>query len=199
MMAASMDTAAAAIEWIISELLINPTVMKKVQTELEQVVGLNRVVEESDLEKLDYLNMVVKETFRLHPVAPLLIPHLAIEDTVVNGYTIPKNSRVIVNTYTIGHDPNVWADPEKFLPERFVGSDIDVIGQHFQLLPFGSGRRGCPGIQLGLLQVRLIVAQLVHCFEWKLPNGELDMEDEFGVVVTRATHLIATPTYRLHN
>ncbi|KAL1568000.1 cytochrome P450 71AU50-like isoform X1 [Salvia divinorum] len=199
----SMDTAAVSVEWILSELLRNPTVMKKLQKELEQVVGLKRMVEESDLDQLEYLDMVVKETFRLHPVAPLLVPHYAREDSKVNGYDIPKESRIIVNTYAIGRDPNVWTDPEIFIPERFTGSDIDVKGQHFQLLPFGSGRRGCPGIQLGLIQVRLIVSQLVHCFDWQLPNDmppeELSMNEEFGIVVSRANHLTAIPTFRLQN
>ncbi|KAK4485965.1 hypothetical protein RD792_008619 [Penstemon davidsonii] len=203
MLAASTDTAASAIEWVLSELLKNPKVMKKVQKELEQVVGLERMVEEHDLEQLEYLYMVLKETFRLHPVAPLLIPHYSMEDCTIDGYDIPKESRLFVNTYAIGRDPNTWTDPEKFIPERFIGSDVDVRGQHFQLLPFGSGRRGCPGLQLGLIQVRLIVAQLVHCFDWKLPNDmkpeELDMTEEFGLVVARANHLKAIPTYRLSN
>ncbi|KAL2521438.1 Cytochrome [Forsythia ovata] len=201
MLAASMDTAASSVEWILSELLKNPRVMKKVQKELEEVVGLDRMVEESDLESLEYLDMVVKETFRLHPVAPLLIPHYSLEDCTVDGYHIPKDARIIINTFAIGHDPNAWTDHEKFNPERFVGSSIDLRGQHFQLLPFGSGRRGCPGMQLGLIMVRLIVAQLVHCFDWKLPNNmlpsELDMTEEFSLVVTRAEHLMAVPTYRL--
>ncbi|KAH6835149.1 hypothetical protein C2S53_003634 [Perilla frutescens var. hirtella] len=203
MLAASMDTAASTVEWILSELLRHPRVMKKVQKELEQVVGLKRMVEESDLDRLEYLDMVVKETFRLHPVAPLLIPHYAMEDSTVSGYNIPKDSRIIVNTYAIGRDPNVWTDPEMFIPERFTGSEIDVRGKHFQLLPFGAGRRGCPGMQLGLIQVRLIVSQLVHCFDWELPNGispkELDMTEEFGLVVVRANHLMAIPTFRLQD
>ncbi|KAL1558998.1 cytochrome P450 71AU50-like [Salvia divinorum] len=188
----SMDTAAASVEWILSELLRNPTVMKKLQNELEEVVGLKRMVEESDLEQLEYLDMVVKETFRLHPVGPLLIPHYSREDIKVNGYDIPKGSRILINTYAIGRDPNVWTDPEMFIPEKFIGSDIDVKGQHFQLLPFG-----------GLIQVRLIVSQLVHCFDWQLPNDmsqeELDMNEEFGIVVSRANHLMAIPTFRLQN
>ncbi|XP_047964893.1 cytochrome P450 71AU50-like [Salvia hispanica] len=203
LLVASMDTASASVEWILSELLRNPTVMKKLQKELEQVVGLKRMVEESDLDQLEYLDMVVKESFRLHPAAPLLLPHYSREDSKVNGYDIPKGSRILVNTYAIGRDPNVWTDPEMFIPERFIGSDIDVRGKHFQLLPFGSGRRGCPGIQLGLIQVRLIVSQLVHCFDWQLPNDmspeELDMNEEFGIVVSRVNHLMAIPTCRLHN
>ncbi|KAL3527830.1 hypothetical protein ACH5RR_012486 [Cinchona calisaya] len=201
MLAGSMDTSATVVEWILAELLKHPRVMKKVQQELEEVVGLNRMVEESDLDSLNYLDMVLKEALRLHPVAPLLLPHASMEECTMDGFLIPKNSRVIINVWTIGRDPNAWSDPEKFNPERFVGSDIDFRGHDFQLLPFGSGRRGCPGIQLGLIVVRLLVAQLVHCFNWELPNGispkELDMTEEFGVVVTRAKHLMAVPTSRL--
>lgn len=201
MLAGSMDTSATVVEWILAELLKHPRVMKKVQQELEEVVGLNRMVEESDLDSLNYLDMVVKEALRLHPVAPLLIPHASTEDCTVDGFYIPKNSRVIINVWTIGRDPNAWSDPEKFIPERFVGSNIDLRGHDFQLLPFGSGRRGCPGMQLGLTVVRLLVAQLVHCCNWELPNGmspdELDMTEEFGLVVTRAKHLMAIPAYRL--
>lgn len=201
MLAGSMDTSATVIEWILAELLKNPRVMEKVQQELEKVIGLDRMVEESDLDNLNYLDMVVKEALRLHPVAPLLLPHAAMQDCTVNGFHIPKDSRVIINVWTIGRDPNAWPDPEKFNPERFLGSNIDVQGHDFQLLPFGSGRRGCPGMQLGLTVVRLLVAQLVHCFNWELPNGmlpaELDMTEEFGLVATRAKHLMAVPTYRL--
>ncbi|XP_059651117.1 cytochrome P450 71AU50-like [Cornus florida] len=202
MLAAGLDTSSATIDWVISELLLNPQVMKKVQKELEKVVGMDRMVEESDLERLEYLETVLKETFRLHPVAPLLLPHQAIEDCTVNGFHIPKKSRVTINIWAIGRDPKVWTDPEKFIPERFIGSTIDFQGRDFQLLPFGSGRRGCPGMQLGLTVVRLVVAQLVHCFDWELPNGmlpsELDMTEVFGIVINRAKHILAIPTYRLH-
>ncbi|KAK1371694.1 Cytochrome P450, family 71, subfamily B, polypeptide 37 [Heracleum sosnowskyi] len=198
--AASAETSSTTIEWTLSELLRNPRVLRKVQKELEQVVGLDKMVEESDLESLEYLNMVIKEAMRLHPVAPLLLPHLSIEDCTVDGFFIPKNSRVVINVWAIGRDSKVWTDAEKFLPERFVGSNIDLRGRDFELLPFGSGRRGCPGMQLGLTMVRLVVAQLVHYFNWDLPNGmqqsELDMTEEFGIVVGRATHLIAIPTSR---
>jgi cytochrome P450 len=201
MLAAAMDTSATAIEWVLSELMKHPRVMKKVQKELEDVVGLERMVEESDLDRLEYLEMVVKESLRLHPVAPLLLPHEAMEDCMINCFHIPKKSRVIINAWAIGRDPSVWSDAENFFPERFVGSDIDVRGRDFQLIPFGSGRRVCPGMQLGLTVVRLVVAQLVHCFDWELPNNmqptELDMTEEFGIVTPRANHLLAIPTYRL--
>ncbi|TKY60341.1 Cytochrome P450 CYP736A12 [Spatholobus suberectus] len=203
MLAGSMDTSATAIEWTISELLKNPRVMKKVQMELETVVGMKSKVEESDLDKLEYLDMVIKESMRIHPVGPLLIPHQSIEDCMVGDFFIPKKSRVIVNAWTIMRDPRAWDDAEKFWPERFEGSSIDVRGRDFQLIPFGSGRRGCPGMQLGLTVVRLAVAQLVHCFDWKLPNNmlptELDMTEEFGLAMPRANHLLAIPTYRLSN
>ncbi|KAK9288795.1 hypothetical protein L1049_017260 [Liquidambar formosana] len=159
------------------------------------------MVEETDLEKLEYLDMVVKETLRLHPVAPLLLPHESMEDCTINGFHIPKKSRILINARAIGRDPNAWTDANKFLPERFVGNDIDIRGRNFQLIPFGSGRRGCPGLQLGLTVVRLVVAHLVHCFDWELPNDmlptELDMTEEFGITIPRAKHLLAIPTYRL--
>ena len=201
-MAASMDTSATMIEWALSELIKHPPMMKKVINELEKVVGMERMVEESDLESLEYLNMVVKETLRLHPVVPLLIPHESIEDCTVDGFHIPQKSRVIVNVWAIGRDPNAWTDADKFLPERFMESDIDFRGQHFQFIPFGSGRRGCPGMQLGLTVVRLVLAQLVHCFDWELPDNmlpsELDMTEEFGITLPRAKHLVAIPTCRFH-
>lgn len=203
MLAASMDTSATVVEWIMSDLIKHPRVMKEVQQELEEVVGKDRMVEESDLDNLKYLEMVMKESMRLHPVAPLLLPHEAIEDCIIDGFHIPKKSRIIVNVWAIGRDPKAWPDdPEKFIPERFIGTNIDVRGQHFQLIPFGSGRRGCPGMQLGLIMVRLLVAQLVHCFDWKLPNNmvpeELDMAEAFGLVTTRANHLMAVPSFRLN-
>jgi cytochrome P450 len=201
MLSASIDTASTTVDWALAELIKNPNIMKKVQKELETKVGMERMVEESDLESLDYLNMVVKETLRLHPAAPLLLPHAAMEDCTINGFHIPKNAHIVINAWAISRDPHAWVEPEKFVPERFLGSDVDVRGHDFQLIPFGSGRRGCPGIQLGLTVVRLVLAQLVHCFDWELPNGmspaELDMREEFGITVPRAKHLVAIPTYRL--
>ncbi|KAK9233493.1 hypothetical protein WN943_023743 [Citrus x changshan-huyou] len=142
----SYDTSPTVVEWALSELIKHPTVMKKLQRELENIVGLKRMVEESDLENLEYLDMVVKETLRLHPVTPLLVPRESMEDCTVNGFHIPRKSRVIINAWAIGRDPKARNDAEKFFPERFFGSSVDVRGRNFQLLRFGSGRRGCPGI-----------------------------------------------------
>ena len=175
--------------------------MKKVQTEIEKVVGMERMVEESDLESLEYLNMVVKETLRLYPVGPLLVPRESMEDCTVNGFFIPRKSRLIVNAWAIGRHPDSWTHPDEFLPERFMERDIEFQGKNFQYIPFGSGRRGCPGRQLGLTVVQFVVAQLVHCFDWELPDGmlysELDMTEEFTTTMPKAKHLLAIPTYRL--
>ncbi|VFQ61974.1 unnamed protein product [Cuscuta campestris] len=202
LLVASIDTSSTAIEWIMSELIKNPTMMLKLKKELERQVGPERMVAEKDLEGLKYLEMVIKETFRFHPVGPFLLPHAAMEDCTVDDFHVPKNARVIISLWAIGRDPDVWSDPERFNPERFDGSNIDYRGQNFELLPFGSGRRGCPGLQLGITAVRLVVAQLVHCFDWSLPNGapleDLDMTEEFGLVMSRAQSLMAVPTYKLY-
>lgn len=196
-----MDTSATAVEWVFTELLRHPHYMKKLQEEIDEKVGMNSTVEESNLDGLEYLDMVIKETFRLHPVAPLLLPHESIDDCIIDGYHIPKKSRILINTMAIGRDPKVWSEPERFFPERFVEDNVDIKGKDYRLIPFGSGRRMCPGMHLGLTVVRLVVAQLVHCFDWKLPNdmrpNDLDTNEVFGLVTSRANHLMAVPMYRL--
>lgn len=202
MLGAALDTSAITIDWTMSELFKNPPVMTRLQRELNHVVGTHRQVEETDLPNLPYLDMVVKESMRLHPVGPLLAPRETLEDIVINGYYVPKKSRVLINAWAIGRDPSVWSENvEQFCPERFIGSKVDVRGQDFELIPFGSGRRMCPGVHLGLTTVRLVVAQLVHCFDWKLPNGmvpsDMDMTEKFEMACHRDKHLFALPTYRL--
>ncbi|KAK7291447.1 hypothetical protein RIF29_06593 [Crotalaria pallida] len=196
------DTSAVTIEWAMSELLRHPRVMNKLQNELENVVGLNREVEETDLENLPYLNMVVKETLRLYPVGPLLVPRESIEDVTIDGYHIKKKSRILINAWAIGRNPKVWSNNANiFYPERFEVSDISNRGKDFRLIPFGSGRRGCPGIQMGLTSTTTILGQLVHCFNWDLPVGmshdDLDMNEDFGLSIPRSQHLLARPTCRL--
>ncbi|KAL5751731.1 hypothetical protein ACOSQ2_022238 [Xanthoceras sorbifolium] len=202
MLAAAMDTSAATIEWTLSEVIKYPRIMKKMQNELENVVGKDKMVEESDLDNLEYLDKVIKESLRLHPVAPLLVPHESREDCIANGFHISKKSRIFINAWAIGRDPDTWNDPDNFYPERFVGTNIDIRGRDFQLIPFGSGRRSCAGMQLGLTVVRLVVARLIHCFNWELPDGmvatELNMTEHFGIVISRAKKLLAIPTYRLN-
>lgn len=191
-----VDTSTSSIQWIFSNLLKHSRVMKCLQQELESVIGLDRMVEETDLPKLTYLDMVVKESLRLYPTLPL-IPRKCLQDITVNGYRIPKNSRILINAWAIGRDQNEWSNNAlEFYPERFKNTNIDLRGRHFQFIPFGSGRRGCPGIHLGLTNVRFVVAQLVHCFDWELPC-DLDMTEKYGLTMPRATHIFAVPTYRL--
>ncbi|XP_074372534.1 cytochrome P450 CYP736A12-like [Apium graveolens] len=201
MLFAAIDTSQTAIEWVMSELIRHPRVMKLVQQEIGNVRPNREFVEESDLSKLIYLDMVVKESMRLHPVAPLLVPHESIRDILIDGYYIPNKSRILVNTWGIGRDPRIWSgNVEEFLPERFVGTNIDLRGKSFQLIPFGSGRRGCPGIHLGIVYIKLVVAQLVHNFDWELPLGispnGLNMDESFGLTMPRANHLVAIPSLR---
>ncbi|VAH99655.1 unnamed protein product [Triticum turgidum subsp. durum] len=196
---AGTDTSSATVEWAMAELLLNPSSMSRARQELDQVIGSKEQVEESDIGQLKYLQAIVKETFRLHPPAPFLLPHVAETTTQVQGYTIPKGTRLLVNVWAIGHDGKVWPEPEKFMPERFLEKEVDFKGRDFELLPFGSGRRMCPGTPLAVRIVHLMLASLLHRFKWKLPvdveKKGLDMTERLGVNLSMATPLeaIATP------
>ncbi|PVH32675.1 hypothetical protein PAHAL_9G457600 [Panicum hallii] len=198
------DTSAVTVEWAMSELLRNPEVLAKATEELDRVIGRDRLVAEEDIPNLPYMEAVVKETMRLHPVAPLLTPRLCREDVSVGGYDVPAGTRVLINIWAIGRDPAVWEAPMAFRPERFVGSGVDVKGQDLELLPFGSGRRMCPGIGLGLKMVHMILANLLHAFAWRLPDGvaaeDLSMEETFGLTVPRRVPLeaVAEPKLPAH-
>ena len=174
------------VEWALSELLKKPEVLAKATEELDRVVGRGRWVTEKDMSSLPYVDAIVKETMRLHPVAPMLVPRLSREDTSINGYDIPAGTRVLVMVWSIGRDPELWEAPEEFMPERFLGSRLDVKGQDYELLPFGSGRRMCPGYSLGLKVIQVSLANLLHGFTWRLPDGvELSMEEIFGLSTPR--------------
>ncbi|KAI3735626.1 hypothetical protein L6452_15133 [Arctium lappa] len=199
MVAGIIDTSKTSIEWVLSALIKHPRVMKKLQEELVSVVGDKGMVEETDLTKLSYLHMVVKETFRLYPVAPLLMPRESTEDIVINGYYIPKKTQILVNVWAFGHDPQVWAENwSEFHPERFLDREIDFRGPDFQLLNFSAGRRGCPAMNFGLLNVYLAVSNIVHCCDWVLPSGmshvDLDMNEKFVSTMARLKPLLAIPT-----
>ncbi|KAK4490012.1 hypothetical protein RD792_000666 [Penstemon davidsonii] len=179
------DTSATTVEWTIHELIKQPRIIQKAKEELNRVIGRNRWVEENDFSQLPYIEAIIKESFRLHPLATFLAPHYAIEDCNVAGYDISKGTTILVNTWSIGRDPNSWSEPEKFLPERFLGKEIDILGSNFALLPFGSGRRRCPGYKLGLKVVRTMLANLLHGFDWKLVEGmkveDVCLEEEYGL------------------
>jgi typhasterol/6-deoxotyphasterol 2alpha-hydroxylase len=195
------DTTAGTMEWAVSELLKNPKTLAKAMEELNHVIGPDRLVTESDLPRLPYVEALLKETMRLHPPGPMLAPHVAREDTSVDGYDVLAGTVVFINVWGIGRDPALWDAPEEFRPERFLESKIDLRGQDFQLLPFGSGRRMCPGLNLAVKVLALSLANLLHGFEWRLPDGEtaeeLSMEEAFQLKAPRKFPLKAVAEPRL--
>uniref|UniRef100_A0A0D9XLH1 Cytochrome P450 n=1 Tax=Leersia perrieri TaxID=77586 RepID=A0A0D9XLH1_9ORYZ len=201
------ETVASAIEWAMAEMMHSPGDLRRLQNELAAVVGLDRNVDERDLENLPFLKCVVKETLRLHPPIPLLLHETASDCLLAGGrYSVPKGSRVMINVWAIGRDRSAWKDADVFRPSRFVAGEgeaegIDFKGGCFEFLPFGSGRRSCPGMALGLYALELAVARLAHGFDWSLPDGmkpsELDMSDVFGLTAPRAVRLSAVATPRL--
>lgn len=186
------DTTTVTLTWALSLLVNNPSILKKAQNELDTKVGRNRQVNESDVKNLVYLQAIIKETLRLYPAVPLLAPHESTEDCTVGNYHVPAKTRLIVNIWKLHRDPNVWLDPCIFQPERFLTSheDFDVRGQNFELIPFGSGRRICPGISLALQVIELTLAHLLHGFEITAPSDEpVDMSETVGLTNMKATPL----------
>lgn len=194
---AGTDTIASTLEWAMAEVLHDPEVLMKVQEELEQIIGKGQCIEESYIDRLPYLRAVIKETFRLHPAVPLLIPRKAGPSAEICDFTVPEGAQVLVNVWAIGRDPSIWKMPNCFMPERFLGSDTDVKGRDFELLPFGGGRRICPGLPLALRMLPSMLGSLLNCFEWNLENGEslenMDMEEKFGITLRKAQPLRAIP------
>ncbi|MED6139664.1 hypothetical protein PIB30_085971 [Stylosanthes scabra] len=195
---AGTDTTVSTLEWAMTELIRNPQVMEKAKKELGEIVGNNGVpIEESDISKLPYLQAVIKETLRLHPPVPFLLPRKAKSDVDIAGYTIPKDAQIMVNVWNIGRDPTLWENPTLFSPERFIGSDIDVKGRNFELVPFGAGRRICPGLQLANRMLFLMLGSLINSFDWKLEDGmrsdDIDMTEKFGITLQKAQPLKVFP------
>ncbi|KAM0063806.1 putative premnaspirodiene oxygenase [Helianthus debilis subsp. tardiflorus] len=182
-----------------SELLRNPSIMHKVQTEVSQVITTKSTIDETDIHSLHFLKMVIKETLRLHPPAPLMLPMENRKKCEINGYEIPVKTKVVVNVWAIGRDPKYWKEPETFNPERFINSSVDYRGLDFEYIPFGAGRRICPGITFGLANIELPLASLLYHFDWKLvnvgmKNQDLDMTESFGATVKRKSVLKLVPT-----
>ncbi|KAL3824902.1 hypothetical protein ACJIZ3_020931 [Penstemon smallii] len=194
MFAAGTDTTFIALDWGMTEIVTNPRVLKKAQAEVRSVVGERKFVVESDLPRLYYMKAVVKEIFRLHPPAPVLVPRESMEDIIIGGYTVPERTRIFINVWAIGRDPESWRNPDMFEPERFMDCDIDFRGQDFELIPFGAGRRSCPAITFGSSTVEIALAQLLHGFDWELPTGiqskDLDMTEVFGITMHRKAPLV---------
>ncbi|KAJ0981977.1 hypothetical protein J5N97_010232 [Dioscorea zingiberensis] len=202
---AGSDTTSNTVEWALAELLRHPDILVAAQKELDSVVGLSRLVSESDLANVPLLQAIMKETFRLHPGVPLALPHLSSEPCEVSGFHIPEGSTLIINIWSISRDPEIWSCPLEFNPGRFLPggkhANVDVKGGHFELIPFGAGRRICAGMRLGMRMSTLAVASLVHAFDWFLPEGltseNLDMEEDFGLTLPRVSPLKARVTPRL--
>lgn len=194
---AGSESTSSTIEWAMAELLRQPESMKKAKDEIDQVVGLNRKLEENDTEKMPFLQAVVKETLRLHPPLPLLIPRNALKETKFMGFDIPKDTQVFVNAWSIGRDPDAWEDPLAFKPERFMGSKIDYKGQNFELIPFGSGRRICVGLSLADRVLHLGLATLLYRFDWELGDSStpktLDMKERVGITLRKLHPLKVIP------
>ncbi|KAL7604601.1 hypothetical protein Lser_V15G18802 [Lactuca serriola] len=189
---AGVETTSVTLTWALALLLNNPKALETAQDEIDEHVGRDRLVEESDLKNLVYLNAIIKETLRLYPAGPLSVPHESVEDCIVGGYNIPKGTRLLVNLWKLQRDPNIWSDPTEFKPERFLTShkDIDVKGNHYELLPFGSGRRMCPGVLFALQVLGLTLARLIQQFVLKKPSDEpVDMTESMGTTNGKATPL----------
>ncbi|KAL0388198.1 UNVERIFIED_CONTAM: cytochrome [Sesamum radiatum] len=197
MFSAGTETSSTTIDWAMAELMRNPGVMAKVQAEVRQAFKGKTRVEESDVQALKYLKLVIKETFRLHPPIPLL-PRACRDECNVNGYSIPLKSKVMINIWAMGRDPEYWHQPETFQPGRFENSSTDFLGNSFEYIPFGAGRRICPGMNFGLANVELPLAQLLYHFDWKMPTGmsadDIDMTEAEGIAVSRKNGLFLVPT-----
>ncbi|KAF8100904.1 hypothetical protein N665_0214s0063 [Sinapis alba] len=197
---AGVDTSAIIMIWAMAELVRNPRVMKKVQEEIRASIRIKpeERVSEEDVDKVQYLKLVVKETLRLHPAAPLLLPRETMNPIKIQGYNIPPKRLIIVNAWAIGQDPKHWENPEEFIPERFMDCHVDYKGQSFEMLPFGSGRRMCPGMAFGIATVELGLLNLLYFFDWKLPdeNKGMDMEESGYVTVVKKTPLELVPILR---
>ncbi|EOY09433.1 Cytochrome P450, family 93, subfamily D, polypeptide 1, putative [Theobroma cacao] len=202
---AGIDTSAVTIGWGLAELINHPSVMEKEQKETDSVVRKNRILEESDIENVPYLQAIVKETLRLHPAGPLVVRESK-EDCIIGDYQIPEGTRLFVNLWALSKDPKQWERPLEFVPERFLcepwrqgkNQFLDVRGQHFSLLPFGSGRRSCLRASLALQVIPTVFGIIIQCFDWKVDgvNDTVNMEEKAGLTLVRAHPLVCHPVAR---
>ncbi|XP_044485179.1 cytochrome P450 71A1-like [Mangifera indica] len=192
------DTTSTTLEWVMTELIKNPNLLKRAQQEVRTVVGNKTKIDVNDIEKMEYVKCVIKESLRLRATAPLLVGRETTENVKMGGYEIPANTRVYVNAWAIQRDSEHWERPEEFIPERFMNNSIDFKGQHFQFIPFGAGRRGCPGMTFGVAVIEYVTANLLYWFDWKLPAGitedKLDMTEANGIAIHRSVPLHLVPT-----
>lgn len=190
LLAAGTDTTVGTMEWALSLLLNHPQVLIKAQSEIENHVGQDRLIEESDISNLPYLHCIINETLRMYPAGPLLVPHESSDKCTIGGYHVPAKTMLLVNLWAIQNDPKNWEDPRKFDPERFDGAEGSRDG--FKLMPFGSGRRGCPGEGLAWRMLGLVLGSVIQCFEWKrIGENQVDMIEGPGLTMPKAQPLVA--------
>ncbi|CDP21125.1 unnamed protein product, partial [Coffea canephora] len=190
LLVAGSETSSSTIEWTMSLLLNHPKELERARAELDRNIGQNRLVEEEDLPKLPYLQSIIYESQRLHPAAPILLPLESSSDCTIGNYTIPSKTILMVNAWAIHRDPQLWDDPESFKPERFLGLENDAYKHKF--IPFGLGRRKCPGAGLANRVVGLTLGSLIQCFEWERISNELvDLSEGTGITMPKASPLEA--------
>ncbi|KAK2641040.1 hypothetical protein Ddye_022803 [Dipteronia dyeriana] len=194
---AGSDSSVTVVDWAMAELMKNPTILKKAQDEVGEVFNKKAKVDETSINEMTFLKLVIKETMRLHTPAPLLVPRQCAQNCVINGFDIPIGAKIIVNAWAIARSPEYWTQPESFIPERFIDSSIDYMGANFDYIPFGSGKRICAGIRFALTNVELQLVMLLYHFDWKLPNGmkhqDLDMTEAFSISTKRKDDLWLIP------
>ncbi|CAI0411482.1 unnamed protein product [Linum tenue] len=194
------DTTAITLTWSLSNLLNYKRALHLAQEELDNTVGRDRWVDDSDIDNLPYLKAVIKETLRMYPPGALSLPRIASEDITIKGYHVPKGTQFFANFWKLHRDPNVWSDPNEYKPERFLTSnaDIEIFGHQFEYLPFGSGRRGCPGINFGMQATQLTLARLLQGFHWSTPGDKpVDMTEDLGIILSKTNPLQVVLTPRL--
>jgi cytochrome P450 len=207
LLGAGSETTATTLDWAMAEMMRNPHVLRKAQAEVRHALaagGQSRVREKA-LPQLRYLQLVIKETLRLHMAGPLLLPRECTDPCRVLGYDVPKGAMLLVNVWAIGRDTANWGpDAEEFRTERFEEAGtaaLDFRGTDFEFLPFGAGRRMCPGLTFGLAVMELALASILFHFDWELPQGtppvELDMTEAFGLTAKRKTDLWLRATLRV--
>ncbi|XP_059623806.1 cytochrome P450 81Q32-like [Cornus florida] len=188
LLTAGTDTSSVTTEWTMSLLLNHPEVLKKARAELDIHVGQDRLIDEPDLSKLHYLHSIISESFRLYPAVPLLLPHMCSDDCTVGGYDIPRGTTLLVNAWAIHRDPKVWDDPTSFKPERFEGGEAEA----HKLMPFGMGRRSCPGAGLAQRVLGLTLGSMIQCFEWeRVSEKQVDLAEGRGTIMAKAEPLEA--------
>ncbi|XP_071717879.1 cytochrome P450 76T24-like [Rutidosis leptorrhynchoides] len=194
---AGTDTISSTVEWAMTELIRNRDKMETARMKLTKFIQNDKSISERDISQLPYLQAIIKETLRLHPPAPFLIPHQAVHDIEVQGSIVPKNAQVLCNVWAMGRDPDVWTDPERFMPERFLDVEIEYKGQNFELIPFGAGRRICPGLNFAHKMLHIVLGSLIHNFDWQLEENiraqDVDMGEKFGLTLQKNVPLMAIP------